>query len=152
MNATNALILRSFLHTIAQLNEPLPTKINSELNQIGLALAQDNTKLIETLETLAYKTPQLSELYDDCCVELQSQYKTQERNKLFPPTSPDSADTSDLKIRENIAAPLPDKTTLPDLQKIASEILQAAEPQVAAQQKLAEFGVSSADWYLGLPI
>lgn len=149
MKATDANILKAFLVALSQLNKPLPEATKQQINAIGSALAQGNTKTLENLEEIAYASQSLKPLYEETACFLQRQKAEQERNKLYEPNSPPSTDRSDLTLRENIVAPLPPPPPSPRLPEIATPILQSPQPQEAAKVQLAKIN-ENPNWFLGL--
>jgi putative toxin-antitoxin system antitoxin component (TIGR02293 family) len=98
MKASDDFTLRAFLSALAQLEHPLDSKTQTELNQVASTLAQDDVSAIKQLRKLAEQDPAIHERYNIALEELYDTYQAQPRNKfllLSEPTTASSQSTID---------------------------------------------------------
>lgn len=177
MQPIHATILKAFLSALAQFKETLPTNLSQEINQVGVALSSGETNRLKELENIARKHEKLNSLYEIECGKIQRQPQHQERNKLFEPSEKDAnagqpptplgniiasnksqhpeVDNPPASQPNNIFSILWSKVFPPakpaeSLVSVAVKILQANQPNVAANDKLAEGG-GTQDYFIGLP-
>ncbi len=62
MNSSDIIILQSFLNALRQLDQPLPNKIQKQLNEFGKSLKGNSTN-IGQLDTIAKPYEPLNEIY-----------------------------------------------------------------------------------------
>nr|WP_228060602.1 MULTISPECIES: type II toxin-antitoxin system HicB family antitoxin [unclassified Coleofasciculus] len=95
LDPIQALTLEAFSQALAQLDSisALPAKLREEINQVGEALTNQQTDVVDCLEDIARKHKPLYDLFEAAYDALGEQYDTQERNKLAgsPPNSNISA-------------------------------------------------------------
>lgn len=174
MQTIDATILKAFLSALAQLKETLPTNLSQEINQVGIALSSGETNRLQELEKIARKHEKLNSLYETECIKIHRQPQHQERNKLFEPAEKDATAGKPPTPLENIVVPnktevinppasqqnnifsilwskvFPPAKPAESLVSVAVTILQANQPNVAANDKLAESG-GTQDYFIGLP-
>jgi predicted RNase H-like HicB family nuclease len=94
LDPIQALTLEAFSQALAQLDSisALPAELREEINQVGEALATQQTDVVDRLENIARKYQPLYDLYEIAYEALDEQYHTQERNKLV--ASPSSSSLS----------------------------------------------------------
>ena len=78
-------ILTNFCNALTNLKEPLPQDIQTEVNQVGAALAAGDATAADKLEEIAYSYAPLEEQYDKIATIEQEKYHSQELNKGIPP-------------------------------------------------------------------
>jgi hypothetical protein len=174
MQIIDATILKAFLSALAQFKGTLPTNLSQEINQVGVALSSGETNRLKELENIARKHEKLNSLYEIECGKIQRQPQHQERNKLFEPSEKDAPAGPPPTPLGNIVAPnktevinppasqqnnifsilwskvFPPAKPAESLVSVAVTILQANQPNVAANDKLAESG-GTQDYFIGLP-
>ena len=84
LDPIQALTLEAFSQALAQLDSisTLSAELQQEINQVGEALANQQTDVVDCLEDIARKHQPLYELYETAYEALDEQYHTQEPNKL----------------------------------------------------------------------
>ena len=103
MDKLNSLICQSFLSALAKLESQLPSDIIPAINQIGQALAQQQTDAISDLEDIVKQHQPLAELYEIEYGKLLEEYENKERNKYLSQKKPDSPPPN---LLENFVAPI----------------------------------------------
>ncbi|MCL1471766.1 hypothetical protein [Argonema antarcticum] len=103
MDALNFLICQAFLNALAKLDSQLPPDIIPAINQVGQALAQQQTDAISDLEDIVKQHAPLAELYDIEYKKLLDDYENKERNKHLSQKKPDSPPST---LLENFIAPI----------------------------------------------
>lgn len=82
MKATDETTLKAFLIAIDRLDPPLAAEDYAKINQIGIAIAQQNIEqAISLIYDLTQTYPHLRERYDTARLNLKQQYQAQERSK-----------------------------------------------------------------------
>jgi hypothetical protein len=106
LNPLQAVTLRAFLTALVELDSPLPTALQHEINKVGEMLAKAQKKddalnrLIELAENNYFK-----ESYIDARMNIQKQYTTQELDKFDKPGKQNQP-TKPTEHIENIAIPI----------------------------------------------
>lgn len=93
MKPNDIITLTAFLAALAQLDESLPENLQTQLNEIGKALAA-NSKEIGNLDAIAESYPPLDSVYQKELAALQKEVG--ERNKGLPPLPLSNEPTKEL--------------------------------------------------------
>ncbi|HEY9796049.1 MAG TPA: type II toxin-antitoxin system HicB family antitoxin [Leptolyngbyaceae cyanobacterium] len=143
LDPIQALTLEAFSTALAQLDpiSALPTELREEINQVGEALANQQTDVVDCLENIARKHQPLYELYETAYEALDEQYP-QERNKLVG--SPSRSDNSAIvepvdKILQILRAnnPVEEAKKLSQTEQAQTEEYQRSEVQFGASDSQA---------------
>lgn len=83
LNQLQTVTLRAFLTALVELDSPLPTALQQDINKVGemLANAQEDDALNRLIELA--KNDCLKESYRNARMNIQTQYTTQELNKHY---------------------------------------------------------------------
>ncbi|WP_375506712.1 hypothetical protein [uncultured Nostoc sp.] len=86
LNQPQTVTLRAFLTALVELDSPLPTALQQEINNVGemLANAQNDNALNRLIELA--ENDCLKESYRNARINIQTQYKSQELNKYDKPS------------------------------------------------------------------
>lgn len=123
LDSIDILILEAFSAALAQLDSALPAKLREEINQVGEALANHQTDVVDRLQNLAKKHKPLYDLFEAAYNALDDQYHTQERNKFTP--SP---------YRSKISAPIDNVLQILRANRPEEEAKRQAQSELAQTQ------------------
>ncbi len=133
LNSLQTVTLRAFLTALVELDSPLPTALQHEINKVGEMLANaQNDDALNRLIKLAEKDC-LRESYQNARINIQTKYQTQELNKFDKPSQQNQPTIPSEHIG-NIAIAIP-----PDrLIKIAIAIFKASDSSAEAKKHKSE--------------
>ena len=122
LNPIDFVTLNGFLRTLCVLESPLPPEAISQINQIGVALGNNQLDSLRELEAIAHQYPALKDQYETIVAELQANYQPVEM--VRPRPRPDA----DIELQR-----LLDNTVLPTLTD--------PDPKSAAKQRRAQIDI-----------
>ena len=80
MNIFDTITLEAFVRAVSQL-EALSPKLQSDIHQVSVALAQHEPKAVDSIRDLVKEYAELKVPYEAAYQDLQQQYQSQERTK-----------------------------------------------------------------------
>jgi hypothetical protein len=105
LNLTEKVTLRAFLTALLQLDTPLPTELQQEINRVGKIFATQPSVATKDLGKLAeYEC--IKPLYIQARINIQTEYEIQERNRFDDPSKQIQPNAVPSERLENIASPI----------------------------------------------
>ncbi|MBN4003449.1 hypothetical protein [Nostoc sp. LPT] len=107
LNQPQTVTLRAFLTALVELDSPLPTALQQEINKVGEMLVNTSNKdnalnrLIELAENESLRAS-----YHNARMKIQTQYKTQELNRYEDESKQKQPTTTPEHFVKNIAIPI----------------------------------------------
>jgi hypothetical protein len=105
LNLTEKVTLLAFLTALLQLDTPLPTELQQEINRVGKIFATQPSVATNCLVELA-ESECIKPLYIQARINIQTEYEDQERHKFDKPSKQKQPNAVPDERLENIALPI----------------------------------------------
>jgi hypothetical protein len=102
LNLLQIITLDAFIEALQNVSAPLPTELQTQINQVGDRFAENPIEANDRLLELA-EHESLKPLYLQARIRLQKEYETQERNRFYSPENQNQPDVKPKDAPSNIA-------------------------------------------------